>query len=110
MFTGLVEEKGKLVNKIKTGDGLRLVINAKVVFQDLQIGSSVAVNGVCLTVVELNNEEFVEALKQAMMKKYPELDNTEFLLNVINSGYGNVTHTTHRAVVYYIPTIAEVKA
>ena len=58
MFTGLIEEKGKLVNKIKTGEGLKLVLSAKKVFDDLNIGSSISVNGVCLTVVELNKDSF----------------------------------------------------
>jgi riboflavin synthase len=52
MFTGLVEEKGTLVNKIKTGDGYRLEIKAEKVLEDTVIGSSISVNGCCLTVVE----------------------------------------------------------
>jgi riboflavin synthase len=69
MFTGLVEEKGILINKIKTGDGLRLVFNAKIVFSDLEIGSSISVNGVCLTVVELNKDSFaVDTIEETLKK------------------------------------------
>jgi riboflavin synthase len=69
MFTGLVEEKGILVNKIKTGDGLRLVFNAKIVYGDLEIGSSISVNGVCLTVVELNKDSFaVDTIEETLKK------------------------------------------
>jgi riboflavin synthase len=69
MFTGLIEEKGKLLDKIKTGDGLRLVFNAKIVFGDLQIGSSISVNGVCLTVVELNKNSFaVDTIEETLKK------------------------------------------
>jgi riboflavin synthase len=69
MFTGLIEEKGKLINKIKTGDGLRLVFNAKIVFDDLNIGSSISCNGVCLTVVELNNNSFaVDTIEETLKK------------------------------------------
>ena len=69
MFTGLVEEKGILVNKIKTGDGLRLLFNAKIVFGDLEIGSSISVNGVCLTVVELNKDSFaVDTIEETLKK------------------------------------------
>jgi riboflavin synthase len=69
MFTGLVEEKGILINKIKTGDGLRLVFNAKIVFGDLEIGSSISVNGVCLTVVELNKDSFaVDTIEETLKK------------------------------------------
>jgi riboflavin synthase len=69
MFTGLVEEKGKLINKIKTGDGFRLVFTARIVFDDLAIGSSISVNGVCLTVVELNKDSFaVDTIEETLKK------------------------------------------
>ena len=69
MFTGLIEEKGKLINKIKTGEGLRLVFSAQIVFDDLNIGSSISVNGVCLTVVELKKDSFaVDAIEETLKK------------------------------------------
>jgi len=69
MFTGLVEEKGKLINKIKTGEGLRLVLTAQKVFDDLEIGSSISVNGVCLTVVELKKNSFaVDTIEETLKK------------------------------------------
>jgi riboflavin synthase len=48
MFTGLVEEMGRIVER----DGARLVVAADRVLEDSNLGASVAVNGVCLTVVE----------------------------------------------------------
>ncbi|MCK7516821.1 MAG: hypothetical protein MZV64_03430 [Ignavibacteriales bacterium] len=42
MFTGLVEEEVRLLQKIKTGDGYQLVIEASKIMQDLDIGSSIA--------------------------------------------------------------------
>src|ERR1035437_8308723 len=69
MFTGLIEEKGKLINKIKTGDGLKLVFTAKKVFDDLNIGICISVNGVCLTVVELNKDSFaVDTIEETLKK------------------------------------------
>ena len=69
MFTGLIEEKGKLINKIKTGEGLKLVLSAKKVFDDLNIGSSISVNGVCLTVVELDKDSFaVDTIEETLKK------------------------------------------
>jgi riboflavin synthase len=69
MFTGLIEEKGKLINKIKTGEGLKLVLSAQKVFDDLNIGSSISVNGVCLTVVELNKDSFaVDTIEETLKK------------------------------------------
>ena len=48
MFTGLIEEVGDVVRF----EGSRLVVSARVVLADAAGGSSIAVNGVCLTVVE----------------------------------------------------------
>ena len=49
MFTGLVEEVGAVVERA----GSRLVIAASRVLEDTDLGASVAVNGACLTVVEV---------------------------------------------------------
>ena len=69
MFTGLVEEKGKLKEKIPTGDGFQFVIEAKIVMKDLQIGSSIAVNGCCLTVVRINGKTFaVDTIEETLNK------------------------------------------
>ncbi|HEY7253325.1 MAG TPA: riboflavin synthase [Methylomirabilota bacterium] len=48
MFTGLIEEMGRVVER----DGARLVVSADGVLEDSDLGASVAVNGACLTVVE----------------------------------------------------------
>jgi len=69
MFTGLVEETGKLIEKIPAGDGYRLKFKAKKVIDDLKIGSSIAVNGCCLTVVELDNNIFaVDTIEETLLK------------------------------------------
>lgn len=49
MFTGIVEERGTVREIV----GSRLVVEAERVLSDSQVDSSIAVNGVCLTVVEL---------------------------------------------------------
>ena len=56
MFTGLIEEMGTLVNKLKTGNGYRLEVKADKILKDAMIGSSLSVNGCCLTVVEKKDE------------------------------------------------------
>ncbi len=48
MFTGLIEEVGGVLRR----EGPRLVVSARLVLPDATEGSSIAVNGVCLTVVE----------------------------------------------------------
>ncbi|HUX93444.1 MAG TPA: riboflavin synthase [Ignavibacteriaceae bacterium] len=69
MFTGLVEEIGKLENKIPEGLGYRLIISASKVLDDLEIGSSISVNGTCLTVVKLEKNTFsVEAIEETLKK------------------------------------------
>lgn len=69
MFTGLIEETGKLIDKIKTGDGRRLKISGSIVMDDLDIGSSIAVNGCCLTVVEKTKNIFaVDTIEETLLK------------------------------------------
>ena len=52
MFTGIVEELGKVTRVEDLGDSARLTITGPVVTSDARHGDSIAVNGVCLTVVE----------------------------------------------------------
>ncbi|MBA2694069.1 MAG: riboflavin synthase [Rubrobacter sp.] len=55
MFTGLVEEAGR-ITKIEEGGMLRLEIFAPVASSDASLGDSVSVNGVCLTVSEVRGD------------------------------------------------------
>ncbi|MFO7444843.1 MAG: riboflavin synthase [Ignavibacteriaceae bacterium] len=69
MFTGLVEETGILKDKIAAGEGYRLVFKADKVMSDLEIGSSVAINGCCLTVVDLQPGTFaVDTIEETLKK------------------------------------------
>jgi riboflavin synthase len=51
MFTGIVEEVGRVVRTISADQGVRIEIDGPLVSNGLRVGDSVAVNGVCLTVV-----------------------------------------------------------
>jgi riboflavin synthase len=53
MFTGIVEEVGEIVGTEDLGDSARLMIRGPLVTSDARHGDSIAVNGVCLTVVEV---------------------------------------------------------
>lgn len=53
MFTGIVEEVGKVVSIRHGASSARLVIEAKLCSQDTKLGDSIAINGCCLTVVEI---------------------------------------------------------
>lgn len=69
MFTGLVEEKGTLVEKLPTGEGFQFTIKANKIMDDLQIGSSIAVNGCCLTVVKKTADTFsVDTIEETLKK------------------------------------------
>ena len=53
MFTGIVEELGEVIGREPLADAARLVIRGPVVTADAGHGDSIAVNGVCLTVVQV---------------------------------------------------------
>ena len=54
MFTGIVEELGRVRSVTPQDGGARLVIEAETVLSDAELGASIAVNGCCLTVVALD--------------------------------------------------------
>ena len=53
MFTGIVEELGEIVGKAELGDAARFTVRGPLVTSDAAHGDSIAVNGVCLTVVDV---------------------------------------------------------
>ena len=53
MFTGIVEELGEVVVQEDLGDATRMTIRGPIVTSDAGHGDSIAVNGVCLTVVDV---------------------------------------------------------
>ena len=68
MFTGIVEEKGKVIALEKSGDSCVLKIAANVVTEGLAIGDSVAVNGVCLTAVSVSESHFCADVMNQTLK------------------------------------------
>ncbi|MFC4327294.1 riboflavin synthase [Streptomyces andamanensis] len=58
MFTGIVEELGEVTAVEDLGDAARFRLRGPVVTEGARHGDSIAVNGVCLTVVEHDGEEF----------------------------------------------------
>lgn len=67
MFTGLVEEIGRVDSVKPQGDAVRLGIAASTVLSDAQLGDSIAVNGVCLTVAELEEGTFIaDVMKESL--------------------------------------------
>ncbi|HEX8495210.1 MAG TPA: riboflavin synthase [Pyrinomonadaceae bacterium] len=58
MFTGLIEELGRVRSVEKRGEGARLVVEARTVTAGTQEGDSIAVNGVCLTAIDVRADSF----------------------------------------------------
>jgi riboflavin synthase len=69
MFTGLVEELGRVRAVIPNASGARLQIEASIVLEDAVLGASIAVNGCCLTVVELAADCFAaDAVEETLSR------------------------------------------
>jgi riboflavin synthase len=58
MFTGIVEERGTVASLVDLGDAMRVRIRADKVLQDSELGASISVNGICLTVAECGDDWF----------------------------------------------------
>lgn len=58
MFTGLVQDLGRIVSADRNGDGARVTVETTLA-EELSEGDSVAVNGVCLTATEIGDGSFV---------------------------------------------------
>ena len=68
MFTGIIETLGTLTKKVKENDNLHLTVSSSIT-NELKIDQSVAHNGICLTVVAINNNEYtVTAIKETIDK------------------------------------------
>ena len=62
MFTGIVEEVGKIARIDQNGENRRIVIEAKNVTKELKTGDSCAVSGVCLTALDITPTSFAADL------------------------------------------------
>ena len=69
MFTGIIEELGSVIELLPRETGARLTVSCSSVLQDATLGASVAVNGACLTAVELSSEKFSADLAPETLKR-----------------------------------------
>ncbi|MGN2637269.1 riboflavin synthase [Nocardia takedensis] len=69
MFTGIVEELGEIVAVERLADAARLTIRGKLVTSDAGHGDSIAVNGVCLTVVDVLDDGFTVDVMQETLNR-----------------------------------------
>ena len=58
MFTGIIEELGSVRSVEERGENARIVINARIVTDGTHHGDSIAVNGVCLTALDIHDDSF----------------------------------------------------
>jgi len=69
MFTGIIEEIGIITRFSSIPGGNKITIKANKILDDLKVDHSVAVNGVCLTVVDFSDNQFtVEAVGETLEK------------------------------------------
>lgn len=67
MFTGIIEEHGTVTAVAPSGDGVRLTVRAPLAVSDAHQGDSIAVSGVCLTVVDQGDDWFTaDVMRQSL--------------------------------------------
>jgi len=69
MFTGIVEELAQIHSIESKSNGMRYSISADLVLDDIKIGDSISLNGVCLTIIETNKNGFSLDLVEETLNK-----------------------------------------
>ncbi len=69
MFTGIIEEIGELKSINRSSNSAVLTIGAKTVLEDIHLGDSIAVNGLCLTVVRFDKNSFSADVMPESLKR-----------------------------------------
>ena len=83
MFTGLVEEVGKIKSIKRSSVFGEITIQANVVLEGIKLGDSIAVNGICLTTIRFDNKQFtVQVMKETLEKTSLAFLNTGMSVNL----------------------------
>lgn len=69
MFTGIIEELGTVESIEERGENARLVIGARIVTDGTNHGDSIAVNGVCLTALDVRPESFAADVSRETLQR-----------------------------------------
>lgn len=69
MFTGIIEELGTVGQMDRRPDSIKLTIQAREVLEGTQLGDSIAVNGVCLTVTSMTDSSFTADVMHETMRR-----------------------------------------
>ncbi|MCL6459748.1 MAG: riboflavin synthase [Gorillibacterium sp.] len=83
MFTGIIEEIGVMKKIARQGQAMVLTVGAKLVLEQLHMGDSIAVNGVCLTVIAFDSSS-------VSMDVMPETFRKSTLRNLLSGGRVNL--------------------
>lgn len=86
MFTGIIEDLAEVVSMEKFTDSWKLGIKSDVVIEDIKIGDSISINGVCLTVSLINSKIFyVDVVTESLQKTNLSSLNSNERVNVERS-------------------------
>lgn len=69
MFTGIVEEIGKVRGVVQGSKSIKLTIHCMKIVDDIKLGDSIAVNGICLTATHIGSDEFTADVMPETMRK-----------------------------------------
>jgi riboflavin synthase len=69
MFTGIIEELGRVRAVEPRGEDARIVIAASLVTEDVHEGDSIAVNGVCLTALDVHKDSFAADVSRETLNR-----------------------------------------
>ena len=116
MFSGIIEEIGQVLDLKRKNFDLDLLIKSPTLTPNLKIGDSIAVNGVCLTIREINNDTFkVSAANETLILtnlgeiRIDSAVNLESSLTLSKSIGGHLVqgHVTGKSFVIAIQNIGE---
>jgi riboflavin synthase len=115
MFTGIIQAIGKIESVSPLGDGFRLKINAGGLdMSDVQLGDSIALQGACMTVVEMNPTHFsidisAESIQKTTGLEQPGFVNLEKALRV-NDRLGGHLVSGHVDGIGYVALFEQVSS
>jgi riboflavin synthase len=69
MFTGIIEELGRVRSVASQGENARIVIEARTVTEGTNHGDSIAVNGVCLTALDITPDSFAADVSKETLQR-----------------------------------------
>lgn len=81
MFTGIVEEIGVVRNISRGANGATLTVECSTILEDIKIGDSVSINGVCETVVSFDSKSFVVQISDETLSvtNFSKIKNGDFV-------------------------------